>query len=234
VRRACALGFVLVGCAAAVPIASAPAPCDPSAIEEDERCVGRALDHLLTSDAPRIEDEGLTAYVEGIGARVAASSGTRGWTFRVLEDLGAGAFVLPGGYVYVTLGLLRLAADEAEVAAALAHEMAHSIAGHAWIDTVDLALDEGAVVGAIERDHDEERQADEIAIGLLEASGYDPRALRTLLDRLASLETEPALRRALLARATCVDRSTFGRSGSRGGDALARALEAFTRVDGGR
>ena len=71
-------------------------------------------------------DAGLAAYVGGIGGRLVAAAGAGGrWRFVVIDDPEANAFALPDRRVLVTRGMLALAGDEAEVAAVLAHEIAH-------------------------------------------------------------------------------------------------------------
>ena len=88
------------------------------------------------------ELRGLTAYVNQVGAVVAFAalettrSGDReapiaGWHFVVLEHDSINAFAAPGGFIFVTRGALQNAASEDELAAVLAHEVAHVRRGHA-------------------------------------------------------------------------------------------------------
>jgi predicted Zn-dependent protease len=108
-------------------------------------------------------DRGLAAYVSGVGRRLVAAAGAGGgWRFVVIDEPEANAFALPGRRVLVTRGMLALANDEAEVAAVLAHEVAHVLAGHARAG----AGHRGGI----------EAEADRIGVRLLAAAGYDPRA----------------------------------------------------------
>ena len=77
-------------------------------------------------------DKALSAYVRDMGLRLAKTSEMPDlpWTFTVLNDPLVNAFALPGGYVYVTRGLLALASDEAELAGVLSHEIGHVTARH--------------------------------------------------------------------------------------------------------
>lgn len=86
--------------------------------------------------------EGMTAYVNAVGNVVAYAAldttrkGDRpapivGWHFVVLEDDTINAFAAPGGYIFVTTGAVRTAESEDELAAILAHEVAHVVRGHA-------------------------------------------------------------------------------------------------------
>ena len=77
-------------------------------------------------------DKGLQAYVAGVGERVKRASelGDQPFTFTLLDSDVVNAFALPGGYVYVTRGLMALANDEAELAGVLGHEVGHVTARH--------------------------------------------------------------------------------------------------------
>ena len=72
------------------------------------------------------------AYIAGIGSQLAALSELPNiqWRFTVLNDHRVNAFALPGGYIYITRGLLALAENESEVAGVLAHEIGHVTARH--------------------------------------------------------------------------------------------------------
>jgi predicted Zn-dependent protease len=74
----------------------------------------------------------VTGYVNAIGQRIAAVSEQPNarWTFTVLDTPTVNAFAIPGGYVYVTRGLVALAGDEAQLAGVIGHEIGHVVAGH--------------------------------------------------------------------------------------------------------
>lgn len=77
----------------------------------------------------------MASYVVDVGRKVAPLSGIRGggagaYTFTVLNSPVANAFAVPGGYVYVTRGLLALMNNEAELASVLGHEIGHITADH--------------------------------------------------------------------------------------------------------
>lgn len=137
---------------------------------ENEYYVGRAVATNLLSrydykylDAPAIADgrlEGLTAYVNRVGKLIAfaAMETTRkgdrpspigGWHFVVVESDTINAFAAPGGYIFVTRAAVAAAETEDELAAILAHEVAHVVRGHAlgsikksrWAGVAKTALD---------------------------------------------------------------------------------------------
>ena len=80
------------------------------------------------------EDAPLTGYVNRVGGLVAAVSERPetygGYHFWVLDSDGINAFAAPGGFVFVTRGLLAQAPDEEAVAAVLAHEVGHVCLKH--------------------------------------------------------------------------------------------------------
>lgn len=75
----------------------------------------------------------LNKYVNGLGLRLAALSErpTINWTFAVLDSDAPNAFSAPGGYVFVTTGMLKAVENEAQLAGVLAHEIGHVTGKHA-------------------------------------------------------------------------------------------------------
>lgn len=160
------------------------------------------------------DSRALQSYVTGIGNRLAKVSELPDlkFTFTVLDSDIVNAFALPGGYVYVSRGLLALADNEAEVAGVLAHEIGHVTARHtAQRDTrekvagglttilgvglsVVLGADFGRMAGQggellsqgllAGYSREQEFQADELGVRYLARAGYDPQAMSTFLDAL--------------------------------------------------
>ena len=73
------------------------------------------------------DDERLGRYVSDIGGRLAALSHRPHlpWTFTIVDQQAVNAFALPGGFIYITRGILPYLDDEAELAGVLGHEIAH-------------------------------------------------------------------------------------------------------------
>jgi hypothetical protein len=96
---------------------------------------GKALDSLANKDVapPTGERASLNEYVNKVGKALAANSERPDirWTFMVLEDPSVNAFSAPGGYVFVTTGLLRVVDNEAQLAGVLGHEIGHVTGRHA-------------------------------------------------------------------------------------------------------
>lgn len=144
-----------------------------------------------------------------VGRLVAASQEPwRGYRLTILNSPAVNAFALPGGYVYVTRGLLALADDSAEVAAVIAHEMAHVTARHAYLRAQraeSAAVAEQAVQNVVQDpaaqrvaltstqvslarfSQIQELEADRIGIATLAKAGYDPFAAPRFLTSMARL-----------------------------------------------
>jgi predicted Zn-dependent protease len=99
----------------------------------DEIKLGRKEHNkILKLFGGRLNDHVIANYVNNIGNRLAAKSELPNikWTFTVLNSPIINALALPGGYVYVTRGLMTLASNEAELAGVIAHEIGHVTARH--------------------------------------------------------------------------------------------------------
>jgi predicted Zn-dependent protease len=79
-----------------------------------------------------VDDAALRAYVDGVGQKLATAShrAKLKWTFTVLDSPEVNAFALPGGYVYITRGIMAYLESEAELAGVLGHEIGHVTARH--------------------------------------------------------------------------------------------------------
>lgn len=157
-----------------------------------------------------VSDAGLQSYVNGIGQAVAARTERPelAWEFHVIDDAAVNAFALPGGYIFVTRGLLTHMVNEAELASVLGHEAGHVAARHSvqqisrqQIASLGLGLGSvlspviaqyGQVVGAglgllfLKYSRDDERQADELGFRYALATGYDTREMIHTFEMLQS------------------------------------------------
>ncbi len=100
---------------------------------EDDIAEGRA-NHpkILKSFGGAYEDRRLAGYVQNIGLNLSKGTEYQQYPYRftILNTQIVNAFALPGGYIYITRGLLALASSEAELAGVLSHELAHVTARH--------------------------------------------------------------------------------------------------------
>ncbi len=100
--------------------------------EGQEIQMGREYDPQVAASMGLDSDTALQRYVQDLGTRLAARSERPGlpWTFRVVDDPVVNAFALPGGYIYVTRGILAHLNSEAELSAVVGHEIGHVTARH--------------------------------------------------------------------------------------------------------
>lgn len=145
-----------------------------------------------------VDDAALQAYVDRVGQALAANSERPElpWTFAVVDDPTPNAFALPGGYIFITRGLMSLLGSEAELAAVLGHEIGHVTARHSVsqlsrAQLAQLGLGLGSVLSPevaqfgdligqglsllfLKYGRDDERQSDELGFRYMLEGGYDP------------------------------------------------------------
>lgn len=100
--------------------------------ERTELAEGKKAHGEILKEYGVYPDPKLQAYVNGIGQKLAAQSHRAGltWTFTVLDSPEVNAFALPGGYVYITRGILAYMESEADMAGVIGHEIGHVTARH--------------------------------------------------------------------------------------------------------
>src|SRR6185436_7138062 len=166
-----------------------------------EAAMGREGYGAAIAEYGLYEDGALAAYVDSVGRKVAAASEqpTLPWRFTVLDDPVVNAFAMPGGYIYVTRGLLAHMQSEAQLAGVLGHEIGHVTARHSakqitqqqlaglglgiasavspsfrrYGSTAEQAL--GLLM--LKYSRDDETQADELGVRYATGSGYDAREI---------------------------------------------------------
>jgi len=154
-------------------------------------------------------DQKLGAYVAGVTGRIVKATNQPNNPYRVtvLDSPVVNAFALPGGYVYVTRGLMALVNDEAELAGVIGHEIGHVAARHsaqrqtAAMGTSLLGAVLGAVVGSnavnqvvglggqgflASYSRDQEYEADMLGVRYLANAGYDPYAAADFLKSMGA------------------------------------------------
>ncbi len=155
-----------------------------------------------------VDDAELQSYVQRIGASLAVDSERPDlpWSFRVVDDAVPNAFALPGGFIFVTRGLLNLMDSEAELASVLGHEIGHVTARHSVTQISRAQLAQlGVGLGGIlvpelqqfgglantglgllflKYGRDAERQADDLGFNYALADNYD---VREMADVFAAL-----------------------------------------------
>jgi predicted Zn-dependent protease len=119
---------LVVGCASTRRAAQKPAPLD----DAQERILGARLVTVFEDSARLHVDKRVQDYVNQLGEKLARLSDRPSipYSFRILREDQPRGVVLPGGYLYISVGLLRQLRSQCEVAGVLAHMMAHSALGH--------------------------------------------------------------------------------------------------------
>ena len=152
-RLAAALSAIAIG-AAVAGCSSNPATGSEDVVfmsQADEKRIGdENHPKILKEFGGPYNDPELQNYVRSLGDVLAASSELPNikWTFTLLDSDVTNAFALPGGYVYVTRGLLSLAENEAQLAAVIGHEIGHVTARHSAQRDAQGTLATVGVVGA--------------------------------------------------------------------------------------
>ena len=100
--------------------------------EATEIAEGKKAHEQVLAEYGAYADPALQAYVNGVGQKLAKLShrSQLPWTFTVLDSTEINAFALPGGYVYITRGLMAYLDSEAELAGVIGHEIGHVTARH--------------------------------------------------------------------------------------------------------
>jgi predicted Zn-dependent protease len=179
---------------------------------EKEMAMGRQLALEVEKQSRMLDDPILGEYINRLGQNLARNSDAKiPISFRIIDSDSVNAFTLPGGYIFVNAGLIRLAQTEAELAGALSHEIAHSAARHstrqqtreqiANLATVPLiflggwtgyAVRQGAGIGIpmtfLSFSRAFEGEADMLGLEYMYKAGYDPTASIDIFERIESLE----------------------------------------------
>jgi predicted Zn-dependent protease len=165
--------------------------------EAQEIQMGREAAASVRSTVGLVDNPALQSYVQQIGRREAATSERPNlpWQFEVVDDPSPNAFALPGGFIYVTRGMLSLMTSEAELAGVVGHEIGHVTARHSVNQIskqqlAQLGLGLGSIffpearpfeslVGAglellfLKYSRDDEREADVLGFEYMRKQGYD-------------------------------------------------------------
>ncbi|MDD2805859.1 MAG: M48 family metallopeptidase [Elusimicrobiales bacterium] len=181
--------------------------------DKEEVALGAKTRDSVIKQYGRRADPVLEAYVAGVGRKLAAVCDRRelDYSFYVLDTDMVNAFAAPGGYIFVTRGILKAMSDESELAGVLGHEIGHVTARHsmkalekqygyqALINIASIAAGKdlsglqqysdflaGALLAGYGRDN--EFQADSLGARYAMAAGYDPRGTADFFRKLEKME----------------------------------------------
>ncbi len=201
--------------------------------QADEIQLARQSDEQVRRQLGLVDDPKLQGWVSAIGKRLAAQSERPDlpWSFEVVDDPAVNAFAVPGGFVYVTRGILGHLSTDGELAAVLGHEIGHVTAQHSvnQMSKQQLAVG-GLLVGmALSPDlaragevaqqglgllflkfsRDDESQADNLGMRYVLKAGYEPREMPkvfALLDRVSAASGSERIPNWLATHPNPVDR----------------------------
>ena len=182
--------------------------------EPQEISLGQGIASNLLGAAPLLDNRSVQEYVNHVGRWLALQTERPElpWHFAVLDDADVNAFAAPGGYVFITKGLLARMKSEAELAGVLAHEISHVLKKHhlqaikkdarggLLSEFAEQAIEEkgghpalnklvgaGTEIYARGLDKDDEFEADRMGVVIAARSGYDPYGLPAVLQTLDGL-----------------------------------------------
>jgi predicted Zn-dependent protease len=180
--------------------------------EEQEIAIGQQNDAEVRKEMGVYDDAGLQKYVEQIGMKLAKVSERPNlpWHFTVVDTPAVNAFALPGGFIYITRGILPYIDSEAQLAGVLGHEIGHVTARHAAQQyTKQTGAQLGLILGSIfvpetrpftqaaqtglqllflKYSRDDELQADQLGVRYSSRAGWDPQGMPGLLTTLGRIE----------------------------------------------
>ena len=201
--------------AAALGIALGPSVPGVAQIQlisvEDEIALGRQSQQEVRKQVPELPDREVRSYVASVGGRLARrASGPRyPYSFTVADYREINAFALPGGPIWVHRGTIAAAANEAQLAAVLAHEIAHVSQRHA-ADQITKSLVANGFIGLLgamlgndrsaqaaqagarilaggymlKFSRDDEREADRVGATIMRRAGWDQREVIAFMETL--------------------------------------------------
>lgn len=192
------LAFTLVGC----PVNPATGERQLILISEGREIeMGRQAAEQVATAWGLYDDPDLQSYVDSVGQKLAATSEKPDlpWSFKIVDDPVVNAFALPGGFIFVTRGILAHFNSESELAAVLGHEIGHVTARHSAeqlsrAQVANLGVGIGSILSPevfryrdvlsaslgllfLKFGRDDERQADDLGFRYLGRARYDQREM---------------------------------------------------------
>ncbi len=174
---------------------------------QQEASVGASEHEKIVAQFGLYKDPQMQAYLDRLGARLAKGTERAdvSYKFYIIDSPIVNAFALPGGYVYVSRGLLALANNEAELAGVVGHEIGHITGRHSaerYSTSVVTSLGAGLIAAAVDSSsaaqalglgsnlflssysRSQENQADTLGIRYLARANYDAKAMSSFLAAL--------------------------------------------------
>lgn len=183
---------------------------------QKEIALGKQLAQEVSRQVKLVDDPLITEPINRLGQNLARNSDAKvPFTFQVIDGpTDFNAFALPGGYIFVYTGLIKMADEEDELAGALAHEIAHVAARHltcraskqevARYGAIPLrillpgwggyaasqAASAGGAMAFLKFSRADETDADFLGVQYMYAAGYDPNGAVSIFEKLEALEKQ--------------------------------------------
>lgn len=180
---------------------------------EKENQIGEEFLLEIQQYIPLVEDPFLTSFINRLGQRLVTQLGPQPFKYRffIIDDPSMNAFAVPGGYIFITTGMIRQTEKEGELAGVLAHEISHVYARHmsktmekarvanvatlvAGLASIFLggALAQPLLVGSmaggasamLKYSRDFEREADSLGFKWMLKAGYNPRDMISIFRKM--------------------------------------------------
>lgn len=186
-----------------------------------EKIIGKPVAWALVEASGTDDDPLLLNWVRGVGGQVARQAPRQDvpYSFRILGTSVANAQAAPGGYIFVTRGLLDEIESDDELAGVLAHESAHVSKRHATqqigenllvlllisqihgknADNYRTAAQVYNALRVLNKSREQEAQADMLGLSFAQTAGYDPNGLVRFFERLEAGGREPGRLQQYLA-----------------------------------
>lgn len=189
--------------------------------EAQEIQLGQQMDAEVRRQMGVYNDPALQKYVESVGLKLARASERPNlpWHFTIVDAPAVNAFALPGGYIYITRGILPFLNDESQLAGVLGHEIGHVTARHsaqqytkatsAGIGLTLLSIfvpeaqplqgvaEQALGVLFLKYGRDDELQADQLGVQYAAASGWNPAGVAGMLTTLGRLDEASGSRKGV-------------------------------------
>ena len=162
----------------------------------DDAYAGREAAKSVEASIGLLDNPELVAYIQKIGKKLLRGIPRRefAYKFSIVDQMEPNAFALPGGYIFISRGLMAMVNNEDELACVIAHEIVHVARRHSAQQQAIVRYQKafaprfstGRMMAAYGRDM--EREADELGQKLAAAAGYDPMGMSTFMRRLDQRE----------------------------------------------
>ncbi len=180
--------------------------------EAQEIALGKESDGQIRQEMGVYDDPALQQYVSDLGLRLARQSERPGlpWQFTVVDQPAINAFALPGGFIYITRGILPYLDNEAELAGVLGHEIGHvtarhgaqqytrAVGGQLGLAALGVFVPAARPFGQISEQamallflkygREDELQADQLGARYESLGGWDPAGVPGMLSTLGRLD----------------------------------------------